>query len=103
MLDGHFGCINVAKHLIELFHDNMQPVHLAPYSATPKMREFEKHKSDKIIEKKVLEPAQTEWVAPVVFVPKKHKTMRFFVYCKRLNALTKRYPYFTPRMDECIN
>lgn len=50
-----------------------------------------------------IEPAQTEWAAPNVFVRKKDGTLCFFVDYLRLNAVTIWASYSIPHVDECID
>lgn len=102
MWDGHLGRINIAKHRIEL-EPKSNPVHLAPYRAGPTVREFQVHEIEKMLSKKVNEPAQTEWVAPIVFAPMKDRSLRFWLHYRKLNNLTRRNPYPIPRMDQCID
>lgn len=52
---------------------------------------------------KVMEPAQTEWAARIVFALKKDGSICFCVDYRKLNAVTKRDSYAIPRMDECIH
>lgn len=75
----------------------------ASYQAGPSTWEFEKTKIDIVLPKNSIEPAQTQWAAPIVFVSKKDGTFRFCVSYWKLNAVTKRYLYFSLRMDECID
>lgn len=50
-----------------------------------------------------MKPAQTEWAAPILFVPKKDATFRFWEdYCKQ-DAVAKRDSYPILCMDECID
>lgn len=58
---------------------------------------------EKMLAQKVFEPAQTEWAAPIFFAPKKHGNLRFCVYYRRLDTLTKRDSYAIPITDECID
>lgn len=51
---------------------------------------------------KVIDPAQTEWASPIVFVSKRDATLRFCAYYRELNAVATRNSYTIPRMDECI-
>lgn len=50
----------------------------------------------------VIYPAETEWAAPTLFVPKKDGTIRFSVDYHKLNAVTIPYSHPIPRMNECI-
>lgn len=48
-------------------------------------------------------PAQTEWVAVILFAPEKGGSLRFCVDHKTLNHLTRRGSYPMQRMDKGIN
>ena len=102
MWDGHLGRVSIAKHRIEL-QPGARPSYSAPYRAGPKARDFEKSEIDKMLKAGVIEPAKTEWAAPIVFAPKKDGSLRFCVDYRRLNAETVRDSYPIPRMDECID
>lgn len=69
--DGNLCRMDVVKYRIELLRDHVQPVYSTHYRAGTKTREFKKVKIDTMIEQEVLEPAQTEWAAPIVFATKK--------------------------------
>lgn len=69
---GHLSCIHVAKHRVELLH-----LDSAPYRAGPNTREFEKPETDKMLVENIIKPAQTEKAAPIVFVSRKEKILRF--------------------------
>lgn len=51
----------------------------------------------------IIEPAQTEWAAPFVFVPEQDGTLRFRGDYRKLNALTTRDSYTILCMNECID
>lgn len=51
----------------------------------------------------IIESAQTEWAAQIVFVPKKDGIPRFWKTYSKLNAITERDPYPIPRMHEYID
>ena len=103
MWDGRLGTITAAKHRIDLDPVDSRPIHSAPYRAGPKAREFEKQEIQKMLAMNVIEPAQSEWAAPIVFAPKKDGALRFCVDYRRLNAITVRDSYPIPRMDECMD
>lgn len=78
MWNEHLGQLNIAKHRIELSLADAKQIHYAPYRAGPKVPEFEQNDIDKMLSR-VIEPAQTDSVAPRVFVPKQYGSLRFLV------------------------
>ena len=102
MWDGHLGLIKSTEHRIQLEKDAI-PAYQQPYRAGPKQRELEKAEIDKMLSLDVIEPANSEWAAPIVFAPKKCGALRFCIDYRRLNAVTLRDSYPIPRMDECID
>ncbi len=102
MWDGRIGTVNITKHRIEL-EPGTKPVNQQPYRAGPRQRELELIEIRKILEQDIIEPATSEWAAPIVFAPKKDGSLRFCIDYRRLNAATKRDAYPIPRMDECID
>lgn len=59
-LNGHLGCVNHAKHCIDLLHDEVEPAYSAPYRSGPTSREFAREEINGIITEKVIGPATTE-------------------------------------------
>lgn len=57
----HLAHITTVKNRIKLLKLSTQPVHSAPYRAGPKTLKFEKAEIDKILNKNITKPAQTEW------------------------------------------
>lgn len=103
MWDGHPGPTNAAKHRIELLNDNVKPIHSAKYYEGPKTVKFEKIEMDETLKQKVIESAQAEWAATVVFKQKQDGKLRLFVDYRRPDALTKRDSYPVPLINECID
>ena len=103
MWDELLGQMDCVEHHIDLMPD-AKPHRSVPYRAGIRMRDIEKAEVDKMVEQGLAVPAPpTDWAAPVVFAPKKDDTMRFCIDYRRLNAITVRDAYPTPRMDECID
>ena len=68
------------------------------------MGNIEKDGVDKMVKQgMVVHAPPTEWVAPVMFAPKRDSTLRFCVDYRRLNAVSVRDAYPAPRIDECID
>lgn len=97
----YLGRISIAKHRIELL-SNSNPNHSIPYQTCLSVRKFQQLEFEKMLSQNVIEPAQTEWAAPIVFAPKKDGSLRICVNYRILSSLTRRYSYPIPRMDECI-
>lgn len=51
----------------------------------------------------MIENAQTELVAPVVFAPKTHALLRSCIHYRKMNAMSIRNLYPIPRIDESID
>ena len=92
----------LTQHSIDLVPD-ARPFKTVPYRASPKARELEGTELETQSGLDVIEPAQYEWVAPVLFVPKKCGKLRFCVDYRRLNAMTIKDSYPLPRIDDCID
>lgn len=51
---------------------------------------------------KVIKPAQNEWASPIIFAPKKDRSLLFYIDYRMLNAITVCDSYPIPQMDEYI-
>lgn len=80
MWRGHLGRIIVAKHRIKLIQPDTdtEPVNSATYRAASVPWEYEKNKIDEMLVENIIKPTQTKWAAPIVFVPKSEKSLRFY-------------------------
>jgi len=96
------GALMATRHHIELA-PGAKPVRFPPLRAGPKAREAEAAEIERQLAADVIEPTSSEWGFPVVLMPKKDGTLRFFVDYRLLNAVFKRDSYQLPRMDECID
>lgn len=73
---GHLGEVKVTEHRIPTVNGS-KPVFSQPYKAGPEARKILKTSIDDMLEKGVIEPAQSEWASPVVLVPKPDGSLRF--------------------------
>lgn len=102
MWDGHLGQVRIAKCRIELTDECIQPTHSAPHPVEPESRKFEKAEIHKMLLQRLIDSAQTEWVAPTVFAPKKDGLLRFCVDYGKLRATIRRSSYPIRRIAECF-
>ena len=102
MWKGGLGTVKVTKHRIPTVED-AKPVFSQPYRAGPEARKVVKESVEDMLDKGVIEPAQSEWASPVVLVPKPDGTLRFCVDYRKLNAITVKDTYPLPRMDDCLD
>lgn len=49
-----------------------------------------------------IEPAMSDWAAPVLSVSKKDRKLRFCIDYKKINAMTLKDTYPLTRMEKCI-
>ena len=99
---GKLGNINVTEHAIDLI-PGARSFKSPPYRAGPKTRELEQFEITKQLKADVIEPAYSEWAAPVLFAPKKDGKLRFCIDYRKLNQASVKDSYPLPRMDECID
>jgi hypothetical protein len=63
----------------------------------------EREEIERILTQGVIAPATSEWISPIVLVPKSDGSLRFCVNYRQLNAITIPDTFPLPRMDECID
>lgn len=76
MWDGHLEKVNIVKHHNEqLMLGIAHRTHSAADSAGPKPRKLQKAEFDKILSRKVIEPAERKWTTPIVTAPKQNGSL----------------------------
>lgn len=63
---------------------------------------FDLDEIDKTLKEHVIEPAKTEWEAPILFAPKMDGALRSSVDYRKLNTITVTESYSPHSMEECI-
>jgi hypothetical protein len=89
-------------HTIPLI-DGSQPVFSPMYRYSPAELAEIKSQLKKLLELKFIEPSQSSFGSPVLFVLKKDGSWRMCVDYRRLNNLTKKNRYPLPRIDETLD
>jgi hypothetical protein len=78
------------------------PSRQQPYLCGLKTREAVEDEIRRMLDLDFIEAATSEWVAPVVLLPKPDGSLRFCIDYRRMNALTVRDSYCLQRMDDCL-
>ena len=95
------GVTSVVQHSIDTGDHRpiRQPVRRLPFALWPQV--------DKLVQERltegVIQPSSSPWASPVVLVRKKDGTMRFCVYYRRLNSVTKLDEFPLPRIDDTLD
>ncbi|UYV66998.1 hypothetical protein LAZ67_4003622, partial [Cordylochernes scorpioides] len=92
---------NRVKHRIHT--GDHHPIKQRPYRVSKREREIMQKEVDTMLERKVIQPSESPWSAPVVLVKKKDGTWRFCVDFRRLNHITKKDVYPLPRIDDVLD
>ncbi|UYV84069.1 hypothetical protein LAZ67_X001057 [Cordylochernes scorpioides] len=92
---------NRVKHRIHT--GDHPPIKQRPYRVSKREREIMQKEVDTMLERKVIQPSESPWSAPVVLVKKKDGTWRFCVDFRRLNQITKKDVYPLPRIDDVLD
>jgi len=78
MLDGTLGSIDATVHRVEI-QPGTKPVRQQPYRMGHHARDMIRDEVNRMPEAKVVRPSTSEWASPVVVVPEKDGSPRFFV------------------------
>ena len=71
-----------------------KPIRQRPYRHSVQARKEIDRQVDKLLSADIIEPSESEWSQPVVFVRKSNNTHRLCVDMRKLNAVTR--PIFFP-------
>lgn len=90
--------VNAVGHQMDLTTPDVGLTNSALYCARPSGNGLERDKIENSLKMHVIEPSQTEWAAPILFVRKKNTSLRFCFDYRKLNALIVSYAYRLPIM-----
>ncbi|MCO5547001.1 hypothetical protein L7F22_000441 [Adiantum nelumboides] len=92
----------VVQHTIPMI-STAKPVQQRPYPMNPKYAKIVQEELEKLIECGFIYPIEhSEWVSPIVIVPKKNGKFRVCVDLKNLNATTRRDHYPLPYSEHVL-
>ncbi len=93
---------NICQHTIPMRED-AKPSKQRPYTYNDNFANKIKEEINKLLEAEfIYEIQHTEWVSPIVVVPKKNGKLRVCVNLKKVNAATVRDHYPFPIMDHVL-
>ena len=78
------------------------PVTRRNYRQPHLLRQEAMRQVDNLLHQGVVEPSVSPWSAPVLMVPKKDGSYRFYVDFRGLNRVTSWSEYPIPRIDDCL-
>ena len=93
---------NICQHTIPMRED-AKPNKQQPYTYNENFANKIKEDLNKLLDAEfIYEIEHTEWVSPIVIVPKKNGKLRFCVNLKKVNAATVRDNYPLPITDHVL-
>ncbi len=78
------------------------PVSQPPYSVPLGIRAKVKEEIDSLLQQGIIERSSSKWSSPLVPVKKSDGSIRLCVDYRKVNAITKREPYFIPKFEEML-
>jgi len=90
---------SICKHKIKLIA-NACPIKRQPYRMNPNYVQRVKEGLDKLLDAQFIFPIETtQWLSPLVIVPKKNGKLSICVDYRKLNSQTKKDPFPLPVLD----
>ena len=99
--DHDIGRTDLVKHKINT--ENVAPIRQPPRRAPMGQQEEINQQVTDMLQRRVIEPSNSPWAAPVVLVTKKDGSKRFCVDYRRLNDVTIKDAYPIPRIEESLD
>ncbi|KAH0678966.1 hypothetical protein KY284_020051 [Solanum tuberosum] len=87
---------------IDIF-PNTRPISIPPYRMAPvELKELKEQLKD-LLDKGFIRPSVSPWGAPVLFMRKKHGSLRMCIDYRQLNKVTIKNKYPLPRIDDLFD
>jgi hypothetical protein len=90
------------NHSIPLIQ-GAQPVNIRPYRFSPAMKDEIEAQVREMLSKGIIQHSQSAFFSPMLLIKKKGKTWHFCVDYRHLNAMTVKFKYPVPIIDELLN
>src|SRR5690349_2903188 len=91
------------EHTIELTDPNVKPIKYYGYRVPPTVAAELQENIESMRKLGVIEESQSPWASPVLLVPKKDGSRRFWTDFRGLNAVTKSDVFPLPRIDNIMD
>ena len=98
--DHDLGCTHLASFTIDT--GNAAPIHCRPYRTEFKKRAIIEKEVNRLLDIGLIEPAVSEWSAPILALTKRDGSCRLVVSYVKLNAVTRRDTYCIPRIADIL-
>ena len=79
-----------------------EPVYQRPYSTPVSLRESVDVEIEWLLNKGYIRPSSNPWASPMVTVRKADGSARLCVDFRKINALTRKVPFYMPKVDEVL-
>ncbi|GFY35302.1 retrovirus-related Pol polyprotein from transposon 17.6 [Trichonephila clavipes] len=94
------GCTDLAEHDIEL--ESERAIVAKPYRMSPRQIEILKSEVNKMLELKIIEPAESDFTSPLILVEAQGKEARPCIDYRRLNKVTRTQFFPLPNIEELL-
>jgi transposase InsO family protein len=92
------GLCTVGEHVIDT--GDATPINTPPHAMAHHLRPILRAELDELLELGIIEPSDSEWAAPIVYVKKKDGTWRLCVDFRKVNAVARVCVYPLPRIND---
>ena len=91
-----------ARHVLDLI-DGSMPTHRKNYRFSPLEVKELKEKVGEFLEKGLIDPSNSPFGAPILFIKKPDGSLRFTLDYRALNQVTHKIRYPLPRIDDLLD
>jgi hypothetical protein len=92
------GLCTVGEHVIDV--GDATPINTPPHAMPHHLRPVLREELNELLDLGIIEPSNSEWAAPIVYVKKKDGSWRLCVDFRKLNLVAKVCVYPLPRIND---